>query len=230
MKTKKISKKKKIGLLLISLGVISVLASGWLWLRNSMEENEAASVSENIAQELLEIIEVSNNIQEGGSSASGGVENPSGLPDEEILGDDLAEGLRYVMVNGTAYIGVLSMPELGLDLPVNSAWSYPALRHTPCRFSGTIEGNDLVLMAHSYRSHFGGISDLPMGSLIILTDVEGVQHIYEVVHREIVDPSRTYFVMHSGYDLTLFTCTYTGQARVVVRAMRLDDNVELVYE
>jgi sortase (surface protein transpeptidase) len=34
-----------------------------------------------------------------------------------------------------------------------------------------------------------------------------------------VPPSSVYEVTHSEYDLTLFTCTYGGQARVVVRCV-----------
>ena len=205
-------KSKKIGIGLIVIGMISVLTSGGLWLFNSMEDNGAADFSENTAQAIFEQIDVGT---------------PEYVAMQPLLNPDALEedGLRYVIIDGVAYIGVLDIPSLSISLPVNASWSYPALKNTPCRFSGTIRGNDLVIAAHAYESHFAPIQNLPMGDLVVLTDVDGIEHIYQVAKTEVVRPSETAHVMHSDYDLTLFTCTYGGQSRVVVRCIRVIENI-----
>ena len=40
---------------------------------------------------------------------------------------------------------------------------------------------------------------------------------YEVVEVDILNPTAIEEMTDSGFDLTLFTCTYGGQSRVTVR-------------
>ena len=40
-------------------------------------------------------------------------------------------------LDGEQYIGVLELPTLSLTLPVQSQWSYPALKVSPCRYAGS---------------------------------------------------------------------------------------------
>ena len=95
-----------------------------------------------------------------------------------------------------------------------------AVKYTPARFSGTITENSIVIGAHRIDSHFGMIDTLDGGDAVILLDVDGQEHEYQVSEIETVSPTRTLSVVHSGYDLTLFTCTYGGRSRVIVRCMR----------
>jgi len=214
---------KRIGLLLIIVGVLAILSAGLIWLSNIREENEAATYSESVAHTILEQIKAIPPQDVRPPAITNGTDNNGDVdvPGTDVPGEAQEPVEEYITVEGTAYIGVLSIPALGLDLPVNRSWSYPALRRTPCRFSGDISSNSLVIAAHNYTRHFGKISGLDMGELVMFTTAGGDEYFYQVVNIEVVQPSSTYTVMHSGYDLTLFTCTYGGQARVVLRCMSL---------
>lgn len=119
--------------------------------------------------------------------------------------------------DGQAYLGMLTIPELDLTLPVNQRWNYPALETSPCRYAGSPSTNDFVICAHNYSSHFGKIGSLATGSDILFTDVMSNVYQYEVKKTEILKPYDVASMVSSDYDLTLFTCTYGGWSRITVR-------------
>lgn len=126
---------------------------------------------------------------------------------------------------GTSYFGVLTIPKLDLELPVQSDWSYPQLKKSPCVYTGDIHSGGLVILAHNYRRHFGRIADLSVGDVVRLTD--GTGHKYEYLVEEVFTMEATDVeeMSNSRYDLTFFTCTYGGKARVTVRCV-LQNKVE----
>ena len=115
------------------------------------------------------------------------------------------------------YIGVLELPALGLSLPVLSQWSYPALKEAPCRYTGSAYQGDLIIAGHNYRSHFGGLKDLTPGDTVRFRDVDGNVFAYTVAEVEILDKYAVAEMQAGDWDLTLFTCTIGGAARVTVR-------------
>ncbi|MDE5755116.1 MAG: sortase [Oscillospiraceae bacterium] len=124
-------------------------------------------------------------------------------------------------IDGQTYIGVIAIPELGIELPVISEWSYPNLKSAPCRYQGTAFDRDMILIAHNYQTHFGRISELHSGSEIVFTDAAGKIYAYEVNNIENIvgtDIESMEFGSADSWDLTLFTCTISGQSRVTVRA------------
>ena len=44
-----------------------------------------------------------------------------------------------------------------------SDWSYPQLRVALCRYTGSVYDDSLIIMAHNYDWHFGGISAATWG-------------------------------------------------------------------
>lgn len=126
-------------------------------------------------------------------------------------------------LDGEVYVGVISIPELGVELPVMQSWSYPNLRIAPCVYSGAAASDDLIIAAHNYRSHFGNISTLYSGSLIRFTDVSGMVYEYEVLQTDTINGYDAPSMREGGgetWNLTLFTCTLSGRSRVSVRAVR----------
>lgn len=115
------------------------------------------------------------------------------------------------------YIGVLELPALGLSLPVLSQWSYPALKEAPCRYTGSAYQGDLIIAGHNYRSHFGGLKDLTPGDTVRFRDVDGNVFAYTVAEVETLDKYAVAEMQAGDWDLTLFTCTIGGAARVTVR-------------
>ena len=136
------------------------------------------------------------------------------IPLEYLEPEDFA--MTETVIDGYSYIGYLSMPTIRRELPILADWDYDLLKKAPCRFSGTLRGNDLVLMAHNYRSHFGKLSELRLGDQLTFTDMDGIVTVYEVVAKDILAPSDVEELTAGVYDLALFTCTYGGQSRVTV--------------
>ena len=204
--------RKVLGILLMIIGTALVTGALLLFLTNQQEDQEAGFVSDEI------LIEIQKQIRE---SATETVTEPSSdnVPLEMLEPEDLV--MTEKEVNGYACIGFISIPDLNLELPVISDWSYPKLKAAPCRFSGTLRGEDLVVMAHSYKSHFGRLSDLLEGAEVIFTDMDGSIWAYEVVAKDILDPTAVEEMTSGEYDLTLFSCTPNGKHRVTVRCDKI---------
>jgi sortase A len=131
--------------------------------------------------------------------------------------------METVEIDGNVYIGYISIPEIDIELPVLESWSYPNLKIAPCRYVGNIYENNIILCAHNYTTHFGRIRNLHTDSEIIFTDADGREYVYSVVNIEELPGTAVEELQFSNaddWDLTLFTCTISGQSRVTVRAVR----------
>lgn len=188
------------------LGTLLIIGSLVLFLRNRWEEKQAEEASAKLmAQMVLEI-----DIPEVEATAPLIPDIPRQLMTEADL------TMKEMVIDGNAYIGYLSIPGLQLDLPIMSDWSYEKLQVAPCRYYGSLRGDDLVLMAHNYAQHFGKISQLKEGDMAYFTDVDGLITEYTVVGQDILDPDAVEEMVSGDFDLTLFTCTYGGESRVTV--------------
>ncbi len=127
-----------------------------------------------------------------------------------------------VTIDGYEYIGTISIPKFGLELPVMSEWSYPGLKIAPGRYAGSVWFDDMVICAHNYDRHFGNLKNLEPGDEITFTDVLGNVFTYEVAETEILQPTDVEEMLDDQWDLTLFTCTIGGRTRVTVRFIRTD--------
>lgn len=136
---------------------------------------------------------------------------------QEIEQNIAGDAQQPIELDGTQYLGVLNIPTLELTLPIQSDWSYKKLRSTPCVYSGSIQDGNLVLLAHNYRRHFGLIHSLRQGDSIQLTDTSGNTFQYLVEEVLVLNATDVDEMASSGYDLSLFTCTYGGKSRVTVR-------------
>lgn len=184
---------KKSGVILISLGAVLILAALLLFLYNRGEDRRAGQEAESLLEDARSAI-----------SANAAPEEPQEEPVEEITYD---------------YAGVITIPDLSLELPVIDQWSYDRLKVAPCRQSGAAADGDLVIAAHNYKSHFGYLDRLQPGASVIFTDMEGTVYRYAVEGiRRLApeDAEDVSSVFSSEYPLVLYTCTPGGKARVAV--------------
>ncbi|MBQ5950696.1 MAG: sortase [Lachnospiraceae bacterium] len=121
------------------------------------------------------------------------------------------------------YLAVLSIPSIGLEYPVMDTWDMKRLKVNPCRYSGTAYRGNMVICAHNTRSHFEGLKRLSIGDAVSLTDMDGNVFRYRVGEITVLQPTDVEEMTESGWDLTLFTCTLRGQARLTVRCEKLKD-------
>ena len=122
-------------------------------------------------------------------------------------------------VNGHEYIGTLSIPSLGMKVPVQRNWSYENLSVSPCRYSGSAYADNLAIIAHTY--HFGKLSSLALDATVTFTDMENNVFRYVVREKNTISPNDANEIAHSDYDLTLVTCTLSGTKRVAVYCERV---------
>lgn len=191
------------------LGAALLCAALTLFSLNRQESNYAQDAAEEVIPQLVQQIQVHTQ-QETEPDLEEGLLIPQELLTEEDVKMPEAE------YKGHKYIGYLHMPTLGLELPIMSDWSYAKLKIAPCRYTGSIRGGDLVLMAHNYKSHFGPIRRLKTGDEVTFTDVEGNVYRYEVAGRDVLPPTAVEEITSGDFDLTLFTCTYGGKSRITV--------------
>ena len=189
---------KKMGIGCIALGLLCLLTALGFLVYNHWE----AQNGEKTAQALLQ--NVQERIHEN---------EPEHTP------DGISESREMLTVPAGDYesIGILSIPVLDLELPVLTDWSYQKLKKAPCHYYGTCYEPNFVIAAHNYASHFGKLSKLQPGDLVLFTDVTGEVYGYEVVLLETLAPTATQEMIASGFDLSLYTCTPGGSNRVTVR-------------
>lgn len=203
----------KRGTVLIFTGLLLIAAALCLTGYNLFEEHRADRAASQAAAELEALIPAAA----AAEPAEGGEEE---IPDY-LLNPKMEMPVQSL--EGQDYIGVLEVPALGLELPVISQWSYPRLRKAPCRYSGSAYTDDLIIAAHNFRSHFGGLKNLGEGETVRFTDVDGNVFTYAVAVRETLEPTAIEEMESGDWDLTLFTCTPGGSYRVTVRCERTEE-------
>lgn len=199
--------KKKFGILCMVIGAVLMTLALSLFISNQKEDRRAAEAAQETLVTLVEQIE-----EQHEETVSGNLQLPQGNN-----GHSLQIQMSTMEVEGNTYVGFLSLPALGMELPIMADWNYELLQLAPCLYSGTTFTNDMVLMAHNFQSHFGRINELQLGDEIIFTDVTGGRLRYEVVAKDVLASTDVEEMIEGAYDLTLFTCTYGGAERVTIR-------------
>ena len=192
------------------LGAVLLLAALSLFLRNRQEDAQAAASVEALLPQI--------HAQIAAAEAAAETAAADAAPP-----DPFDPTMTEIVIDGYAYIGYLSVPSLGLELPVMSAWDETRLKIAPCRQFGSTRTDDLVIAAHNFESHFGRLKELTGGETVIFTDMDGVVSTYSVTRLETLNPNSVEAVQNSGHDLVLYTCTKGGKTRVTVFCDRVDD-------
>ena len=201
--------RKWIGVICVILGVVCILGAIGFAGYNRWEDQHAAEQCQAILAKLESIMDGNTTVPEVTEALPVDPEKP---PAE----------MATVKVDGYDCLGILSIPALDLELPVLTQWSYAKLKKAPCHYYGSYYTKDFVIAAHNYRSHFGRLSQLQAGDLVIFTDANGADHGYEVVLSETLPSNATQEMIASGFALSLYTCTPGGASRVTVRCNAID--------
>ena len=228
-------KRRTFGTILILMGVLFLGAALALVIKNLWEEKNAENTSLEVMESLMEnfyqdMESVSGDEQDKDSNLLGpSVENTSMILPENPSQIEIPD---YILnpkmdmpeqkVDGIPYIGYLQIEALGLQLPIASKTTYPYLKKVPCRYEGSAYLDNLVIGAHNYKRHFGGIGKLSYGDVITFTDMDGNAFSYEVATIEILQPSQVDDLCSGEWPLTLYTCTIGGKTRVVVRCEKIE--------
>lgn len=204
---------------LILIGLLLISASVALAVYNLWDDNRAASVAEDVLIRFEEIRE--KNIRNAETpNVDYSVDPIEQLPDYIL---DPYMDMPTIVIDGYPYIGTLTIPPLEIELPVMDDWDYTRMKIAPCRYSGSVYLDDLVICAHNYNTHFGRLDKLQQGDIVIFTDAANNVFKFEVAETQVLLPTAVEEMKTSGWDLTLFTCNYSGRARVAVRCYRISE-------
>lgn len=202
---KKTKFKSVAGLLAMALGLSLIFCAGYLVIGNYLEDRQAGVYANNVDKIL--------DYQIDESPMAEYLSNPEFIPDYKIYPD---MSMPVSQVDGVDFIGQLEIPALDLELAVQSEWSYPGLKKSPCRYTGSAYLGNMTIAAHNYKTHFGGLKNLAPGDDVRFTDMDGNLFEYAVAEIAEIDPRPIEQVTESEHDLVLFTCTLGGATRVAV--------------
>ena len=207
------SKKKKnqIGKIFTITGLLLFAAALALSVYNLWDGYRAEQSREKLLEEYRD---KNQNISDEGERAE---ESDGQIPDYQLNPEMEMPEVILEELGGVACIGILEIPKIDLKLPVLSEWSYPLLKKAPCRYSGSAYLDNLVIAAHNYRTHFGKLKELEVGTEVIFTDVAGNRFEYKVAAVEALTPQSVEDMTSGEWALSLFTCTLDGKNRVTVR-------------
>ena len=191
-------KSKKTAVILIGIGLVFILSAVLLWGFNEITSyrvaQETAKILSNLENHMLEDISVPTEAADG--------------------------TMPTRTANGMNIVGVVSIPTLEIEVPVAAEWSYENLRKCACWYSGTAKDGRLIIMAHNYGRHFGDLKNIKADDEVQFLDVNGTMYRYNVTEIEKLSKHELDKLTASKSDLTLFTCTYSGQNRIVVRCTK----------
>lgn len=207
--------RNKKGIIWIGTGLLLIAAAFLLTGYNRYEEYRASETVNHTLQQLEAVCTKETEY----SDDEGTLVEAERIPDY-LLNPDMQMPAQKIA--GQDYIGILEIPALELELPIISTWSYPNLKEAPCRYTGSVYTNDIVIAGHNYRSHFAKLEELDVGEKVVFTDMEGNVFTYAITEREILNAMEVEAMQEGDWDMSLFTCTMDGTYRVTVRC-------ELVY-
>lgn len=198
-------RQSKPGMWLMTGGLLLLAAAILLTGYNLWDECRAGAAASQVLEHMPEAAEFPESFV---------ASKEQEIPDY-ILNPDME--MPVVEIDGNDYIGTLDIPSLDLSLPVMSEWSYPKLRIAPCRYAGTAYKSGFVISAHNYRTHFRPLSQIMAGDRVVFTDADGNVFLYQVEETQILEPTAIDDMLSEDWDLSLFTCTPGGTARLAVR-------------
>lgn len=191
--------KRKIGDILIVIGVICIVFSIAFYSRNKKIENDSGQSVKRVLEEL----------------ETYDFESSS----EKI--DPYSYEMKKVNIDGIDYIGYIEIPSIDMNLPVADKCDLEKLAIAPCRYSGSTKSDDLVIAGHNYVYQFGPINNLTVGDDVYFKDMEGRTYSYKVAEVTVLEPDEVKEMTSGEFELSLFTCNYSGQARHTVRCTRV---------
>ncbi|MFI3312867.1 MAG: sortase [Eubacteriales bacterium] len=224
------TKRQWISLIAMALGVVCIAASAYLLLENQTEEQVAETVSAEVVSQLQEILlpvteetmEVENVPQEQVTYVE--VDTPESIMiPEETASQAARVSIPTIRVEDVDYYGMLSLPALGLNLPVAAECDDDLMSRTPCVYLGSLKAQNLIIIAHNYQSHFGKLNTLSTGAKAVFVDGTGTMYSMTMTDMEYIDDSDIHSLISGDWQMTLITCVYGDNDHRVVCRFQIDD-------
>lgn len=189
-----------------------ILAGGILFAHNLNESNRAYDLGVEQVAKVKEEIEERVSEQSADESGKKLIEVVDATPEE-------LKQLSVVIIDGYPYCGYLSIPAIGLEMPVTDGATEENMKYSISRYYGDPYQKNMIIAGHNYRAAFLNLRELEAGDEIFFTDMNGEVFRYEVLEKIVVPGSGASEMKQGEWDLTLFTCTYGGADRYTVRCV-----------
>lgn len=212
---------RKKGSMLIAAGLLLLAASLALTCYNVWDAHRADVAAQTAVKSLKTIIPAETRPEPQPDSEETLPQPETREPTQAAAAVGQEREMPTVALNGYQYIGVLDVESAELSLPVMDRWDYERLKISPCRFTGNVYQDDLVICAHNYAQHFTPLKYVPIGTEVKFTDAEGTVFRYAVSSIDTVGPNDVEGMITGDWDLTLFTCNTNGQTRCAIRCDRI---------
>ncbi|MEG1153270.1 MAG: sortase [Ruthenibacterium sp.] len=184
--------KSKRGLFKICMGMLFLACACGFWQQNSADARAAATASSAMLAAF--------NAQIMPPTAA---ENPQKTP--------------AVCDESVDICGVLTIPALSLQLPIQADYSAELLQNAPCRYPAFQNGDaKQIFCAHNYKGQFGGLQKLAVGDAVFFVDANGIEQHYTVSKVTTIAEDDVAALTADGCDLALFTCAQNERRRVLV--------------
>ena len=73
--------------------------------------------------------------------------DPTVLPEINEYEDLLSKNEKSENIDGNSYIGIIQIPSLEIELPVQKEWTYKGVEISPCKYSRSANRNNLCVEA-----------------------------------------------------------------------------------
>ncbi len=131
-----------------------------------------------------------------------------------------ASDMYTVYASGEWFIGEIEIPALDISLPVNNNFDEEKIYLSPCRYSGSVYDDTLVIAGSAYDSQFGKLSGLVIGDNVTFTDIFGIYRKYAVSDLQTYAEDQLETALtetEDAVDMTLFTWSGKGRNILAVR-------------
>lgn len=180
------------------LGFSLILLAIVIFITNKVNDNNLKSTSKeliNSVSSTKEVEEKSNDLKKEN------IEKPT---EEKIINE---------------LIGILKIPKLELELPVFSEFSYKNIKKSVARYRGTVIGEpeNLVIVGHNFKNHFGRINELSYNDYIIFENFYGESYKYFLTESKIIEETDFDSINLNDYKIAILTCNFNGSKRILTK-------------
>ena len=188
-------KKRKINIFYI-LGVVLIAAAVGLYVARTAAISEAEQKTSEIAEQI---------------------ENLLPTRTAGIVGEYYEGHMPAYSIDGTDYVGLLQVRNLGIKRPILSKWSKKDVVTHPFKYCGSVYTGNMVIGGSNHKGQMDFLSQLDLGYEVIITDMLGNEFFYKVERIDRATDLDDEQIASDEYSLTLFTYERSEGKYIVVR-------------
>lgn len=218
--------KRTRGWLCIAMGIVMLCAAGALHLINEQQDKLAGQNSAVLLEMMREEMLYGGGLPHVPAATAEPTVEPTVEPEPEPAPELPLEEtpveepeLPLMEFDGYSLMGILTAPSVDVELPILGEWNYTLLQVAPCRYSGSIAEENLILLGHNFKSHFDSLKNIAVDDPVEFLSADGELHKYTVAEIEMLHKYDVDKLERDEYALTFFTCTRGGEHRLVIRCV-----------